>query len=230
MVDETEEHKIWKNAKAHLGEKSITLGPYFSHQAIDTPWHLLFTYSRYKFAMKLLSPYRRNAILELGCGEGLGSIMLAAGDNTLKGIDFDEGAIEHAKRSIPRDNMEFSHDDFILKQYGDFDAVISLDVIEHIAKKNEDNFVKTIILNLKNNGVAIVGTPNITASKYASKESQAGHINMYDEKRLRELLEKYFHNVFIFGLNDEVVHTGYYPMCHYIMAVCCNKRRSGGKE
>jgi hypothetical protein len=37
-------------------------------------------------------------------------------------------------------------------------------------------------------------------------------------------MEDYFHNVFVFSMNDEVVHTGYYPMAHYLFAVCAGKK------
>jgi hypothetical protein len=47
---------------------------------------------------------------------------------------------------------------------------------------------------------------------------------------LRTLMERYFTNVFMFGMNDEVLHTGYAPMCHYIwsLAVGVRGRRKGG--
>ena len=32
----------------------------------------------------------------------------------------------------------------------------------------------------------------------------------------------HFRNVFIFSMNDEVVHTGFYPMAHYLFALCCH--------
>ena len=35
---------------------------------------------------------------------------------------------------------------------------------------------------------------------------------------------RYFENVFVFGMNDEVVHTGFYPMCHYIFVLGTGKR------
>src|SRR5262249_47894355 len=52
------------------------------------------------------------------------------------------------------------------------------------------------------------------------------------------LLEKYFAHVFIFSMNDEVVHTGFSPMAHYLFALCSVPkwegqefhRRGGGKE
>lgn len=103
---------------------------------------------------------------------------------------------------------------------------MSLDVIERIDRKDEDHFVRTIADNLTSEGMCIVGTPNDTATKYASQYSQMGHVNMFDAERLTALLRKHFVHVFIFGMNDEVVHTGFYPMCHYLMAVACQPRKS----
>ena len=62
----------------------------------------------------------------------------------------------------------------------------------------------------------MVGTPNINANLYASVQSRIQHINLFSHKRLRVLLERYFENVFMFSMNDEVVHTGFAPMAHYI--------------
>jgi hypothetical protein len=52
-------------------------------------------------------------------------------------------------------------------------------------------------------------------------------MNLYSGDRLREQLKRYFHQVFLFGANDEVVHTGYLPMAHYLIAVGCRKRKGG---
>ena len=46
------------------------------------------------------------------------------------------------------------------------------------------------------------------------------------EKGDEEEMKKYFHHVFLFGANDEVVHTGFLPMAHYLIAVGCRKRKS----
>ena len=88
----------------------------------------------------------------------------------------------------------------------------------------EDAYCNLLATSLKQDGVAIVGTPSIMMSPYASEGSRIGHINMYDQKRLYELFSKYFQNVFIFNMNDELVNTGFAPMACYIFALCCNKR------
>lgn len=75
----------------------------------------------------------------------------------------------------------------------------------------------------KNGGCAVIGTPNETMTPYASKASQLGHINLYTHDRLYRLMEKYYRNVFMFSMNDEVVSTGFEPMGCYIFAVGAGK-------
>jgi hypothetical protein len=38
-------------------------------------------------------------------------------------------------------------------------------------------------------------------------------------------MERHFRTVFIFSMNDEVVHTGFSPMAHYLLAVAVGVRR-----
>ncbi len=92
MADES-----WKNAKAEIGSQSFTLGPYFAFQALNNPRHLLFTLARYKFAAKMLPWDIGVDVLELGCGEGLGTLMLYDNRHRVVAVDFDEDAIAHAR-------------------------------------------------------------------------------------------------------------------------------------
>jgi hypothetical protein len=76
-------------------------------------------------------------------------------------------------------------------------------------------------LNAK--GIFIVGMPSLESQKYASAASKEGHINCKSGDDLRDLCRKYYRQVFMFGMNDEVLHTGYFPMCQYLIALCVNK-------
>ena len=84
--------------------------------------------------------------------------------------------------------------------------------------------MEVICNNLVKDGFAVIGTPSLSMYAYTSEKNKKAHINNYSQERLTELLNKYFHNVFIFGMNDEVLHTGMYSMTSYIMALCCYKR------
>ena len=104
---------------------------------------------------------------------------------------------------------------------GGADCVISLDVIEHIPQSKENKFLAAVTGNLNRNGIAFIGTPNERMYPFASPWNRTAHINNYSQERLYELLSGYFCDVFIFGLNDEVLHTGFYTFSCYIMALCC---------
>lgn len=219
-----QELETWKGLREAVKHYKLELGPAFAMQALDQPRHLLFTLARYKFVAKMLPQDAQVDVLELGCSEGIGSLMLAERGHRITAVDFDADAIAHAKKTIHKPNINFVSDDFLGKSYGKFRAITSLDVIEHIDKSKEDAYFKTICQNLDDEGFAMVGTPNDCASQYASKASQIGHINMYTAERLTTTMRKYFKNVFMFSMNDEVLHTGFYPMSHYLMALGCNKR------
>jgi 2-polyprenyl-3-methyl-5-hydroxy-6-metoxy-1,4-benzoquinol methylase len=217
----------WGLVKEVAGQHSLNLGPYFAHQALYKPRHLLFTLARYKFAARLLPQQRQVNVLELGCNEGLGTLMLAEQGHTVVGVDADEDAIRHAQQTLKDPRVSFVYADFLGKKFGSFHAVISLDVVEHIPQPAEDSYLETACSNLDAGGFCVIGTPNVTAAPYASKASQVGHVNLFTAERLASLVGKYFRHVFTFGMNDEVVHTGFYPMCHYLLVLGCGKRNEG---
>ncbi len=101
------------------------------------------------------------------------------------------------------------------------DAIYNIDFIEHIDPSQEDKVMKNMLAAYENmeQAMMIIGTPNLTAAPYTAPQNIALHINLKNFASLKELLGKYFHNVIMYGMNDEVVHTGYAPMCHYIWGI-----------
>ena len=201
----------------------IELGLTTSFTFRNDPKRLIFLLSRYKFVLKMLDGF--NEVLEIGCGDGFGTSLVASGVKKIVAIDFDPIFIKNAKElRKERKNIEFIiHDILKAPLFKKFDAVYSLDVLEHIDK--EDLFMKNLILSLEDNGVAIIGMPSLESQKYASKESKEGHINCKSGDEFKKFCSKYFKNVFLFSMNDEVVHTGFYPMAHYliVLATCPKK-------
>lgn len=190
----------------------------------DDPKRFVFSLARYKFVSKILQDY--NHVLEVGCGDGFNSRVVKQAVNKLTCIDFDPIFINNAKENINKKwkiNF-FKHDILKDKLKIKYDAIYSLDVLEHIHKKNEQKFLKNTITNLKKEGVYIVGMPSIESQKFASPTSKKGHVNCKTGESLKSLLKKYFKNVFLFSMNDEVVHTGFSKMAHYIICICCAKK------
>jgi len=190
----------------------------------DDPKRLVFTLSRYKFVAKILSG--KNSVTEIGCGDGFGARIVKQEVKNLTITDYDEYFIERYK-DIKSNNWPvnaISHNILNGPLEKKSDAIYSLDVLEHISLSQENLFFKNIINSLKLNGIVIIGMPSLESQKYASEASKAGHINCKTGKDLKLLAEKYFHNVFLFSMNDEVVHTGFEKMAHYLLVVCCGAK------
>lgn len=197
----------------------VTLGPFTSHLWRDDPKHLCFLFSRYKFCAKLLAG--KEEVLEVGCGDACGTPLVAQVVEKVNCVDWEPLLMDDNRERLKDfQNISFSLLDITEKPFDHkCDAVFSLDVIEHIKPELEHIFFENICKSLKEDGICITGTPNIEAQKYATAGSQEGHINLKSYTDFLKILSKYFKNGFIFAMNDEVVHTGFYPMAHYLIAV-----------
>ena len=107
---------------------------------------------------------------------------------------------------------------------GNYDGVFALDVLEHVAPRDEHVFLKNAFAPLSAYGVGIIGMPSLESQVHASSTSRAGHVNCKSMPDLKKIMQAYFHNVFMFSMNDEVVHTGFHPMAHYIIALGAHKK------
>lgn len=201
-----------------------TLGLMTNHLWLDDPRHLVFSLARYKFVSKMLSG--RKNVLEVGCGDAFSSRLVQQEVGALTAVDFDPVFVADVnRRMVDKWRFEcFVHDMLAGPVPGSFDGAYSLDVIEHIEAVHEDTFLGNIVSSLTAEGVLVVGSPSLESQVYASKYSKEGHVNCKKAPELKELLLRYFDTVMVFSMNDEVVHTGYSPMAHYLMAVCSGKR------
>ena len=204
-----------KNKKVSMGNRS-GLG------FLDDPVRLTFTLSRYKFVAKMFEGF--NNVLEIGAGDGFKSPIVGQFCKKLTLSDIESDNMNEFNRIKVRD-YNYLINDFTKKNLrSKFDGIYSLDVLEHIHKKKENIFLKNIKKSLKPHGTVIIGMPSLESQKYASKWSKLGHINCKTKKGLKELLKRHFNNVYIFSMNDEVLHTGFDSMSHYILAISNSKK------
>ncbi|MBI3955301.1 class I SAM-dependent methyltransferase [Candidatus Gottesmanbacteria bacterium] len=198
---------------------SIPLGPWTSYSLLHDPIHTSFVLARYKFVARLLTGKKK--VLEIGCGDAPGTPIVAQFVEKVFAIDVDDRLIDSNKKRLSKiKNIEFRKMNICEESPGrDFDAAFLVDVIEHLDKHLNAVFMKNTCRCLTKQGICIVGTPNITANRYASERSRVQHINLFSFEKLRKHLSFYFHNIFMFSMNDEVVHTGFGPMAHYLFGV-----------
>jgi 2-polyprenyl-3-methyl-5-hydroxy-6-metoxy-1,4-benzoquinol methylase len=192
----------------------------------DDPRRLTFLLARYKFVAKMLAG--RDSVAEVGCGDAFGTRIVLQAVERVTAYDFDPVFIADIRRRFSeRWPIEAHvHDALAGPLPARYDAVYSLDVLEHIPRPDEQTFISNLAASLNEAGTLVIGTPSLESQAHASPPSKAGHVNCKSGDELKALLERTFHNVFLFSMNDEVVHTGFAPMAHYLFVVCTGRRGS----
>jgi 2-polyprenyl-3-methyl-5-hydroxy-6-metoxy-1,4-benzoquinol methylase len=136
-------------------------------------------------------------IIDLGCGTGWFSGMIGNFGPTVA-VDLSGSAIFEASRRYPY--VQFIRANFFNWDYpkGEFDIVISQEVIEHMPSlKDQENYLDIAYGLLRNNGYLILTTPN-AETLYAMLDSQL-HLwksqpfeNWLTISELRSLLNQQF--------------------------------------
>lgn len=177
--------------------------------------------SRYKFAGRHLK--KADQVLEAGCGQGVGSVMLTHFAGKVIGVDYDPALIQQCRQQygdLP--NLEFDTVDLRepFPEHRHFDAVVSLDVIEHFEPHDAETVIRNLAAVLKEGGLAVIGTPNKVSAPYASARRKASHPVEYDPRTFDRLLSFGFQRRALYAMTDEVVSTGFMDLAWYLMAVC----------
>lgn len=188
------------------------------------PARLTFVLSRYKFVARMLEGQR--SVLEVGCGDGFASRIVRQRVHNLTVSDFDPLYVGEAEQQLvgPYSASFLVHDFTQSPIESRFSAIYLLDVLEHVPPESEPAMLANLVKCLESNGVMLIGVPSLESQVFASPASRKGHVNCKTGSALKTLMESYFENVFIFSMNDEVVHTGFWPMAHYLIALCVTPR------
>jgi len=164
----------------------------------ETPLMIARHFSAYQFAKEYIQD---KEVLDIGCGEGYGSYFLAGYAKSVMALDYDKSIIAYASDKYKKDNLLFYALDAkdlrsVIKQ---FDAICSFQVIEHMPEPQI--FLENIKGLLKNNGVFICSTPNkLDASPKSDIPLNKFHIKEYLFDEFKELLQRYFASLELFGL------------------------------
>jgi SAM-dependent methyltransferase len=135
-------------------------------------------------------------VVDLACGEGYGSELLARRASTVLGVDANPEAFEHARLRYRRPNLSFER--ALVEEYDrPCDAVVFLQTIEHI---HDPGKLLDRIASIA--PVAYISTPNrlTLAGPDVEKSENPWHLREYDIGEYRELLAPHFASVEVQGL------------------------------
>jgi SAM-dependent methyltransferase len=141
------------------------------------------------------------AVLDMACGEGYGSEVLARTAATVVGVDGNPEAHEHARLKYTRPGLSFEWG--AVETYGEvgaFDAVVFLQTIEHVIDPSA--VLRHFRGLLAADGVAYVSTPNVLtlAPPDAAKSDNPWHLREYRAEEFAELCRSAFGRVELLGL------------------------------
>jgi SAM-dependent methyltransferase len=142
-------------------------------------------------------------VVDMACGEGYGTDVLAQHATRVTGVDANPEAHEHARLRYTRPGITFVRD--LVESYAEpCDAVVFLQTIEHVQEPNTvlDHFKQM----LHPGGTAYVSTPNVLtlAPPGAEKSDNPWHVKEYRADEFRSLCEASFDHVELLG----VFHAG----------------------
>lgn len=151
---------------------------------------------RYVFACELVS---QKDVLDIACGEGYGSHLLAASARTVIGVDLSDDVIQHARMKYVTPGLEFRQGDCTCIPLDDesVDVVISFETIEHHDK--HEAMLSEIKRVLRPDGLLVISTPERCFMNELSDQRNEFHVKELSLLEFTELLARYFKNSAFFG-------------------------------
>jgi 2-polyprenyl-3-methyl-5-hydroxy-6-metoxy-1,4-benzoquinol methylase len=142
-----------------------------------------------------------SAVLDMACGEGYGSAVLAGTARSVVGVDGNPDAHEHARLRYTRPGLSFEWG--AVESFGEpgaFDAVVFLQTIEHVA--DPASVLAHFRSLLTPGGVVYVSTPNLLtlAPPGAEKSDNPWHLREYRAEEFAALCREGFGRVELLGL------------------------------
>lgn len=146
-------------------------------------------FGRYAAAVELVAGKK---VLDLACGEGFGSYLLArSGATSVTGIDISKVAVQNATQNFKNNNLVFYCGDARALDpiigVEKFDVIVSFETFEHI--QNPEGYLLEISKLLEPGGTIMVSCPNDNFYYPDSNSSNPFHVKKYSLLEFKAITE-----------------------------------------
>lgn len=168
------------------GERFTAAAPLLNTQIYHEHLH------RYLFAAQCV---RGLAVLDIACGEGYGSALLAASAESVVGVDVSAETIAHAERKYRLANLRFLAGECrsIPVKAQSIDVVVSFETIEHL--EEHQVFMRDIRRVLKPGGLLIISSPDREKYEGRGVEKNPFHKKELSHPEFADLMRQHFQHV-----------------------------------
>jgi 2-polyprenyl-3-methyl-5-hydroxy-6-metoxy-1,4-benzoquinol methylase len=138
-------------------------------------------------------------VIDMACGEGYGSHVLAGSAASVVGVDANPEAHEHARLRYGGGNLRFARD--LVESYAEpADAVVFLQTIEHV--QDAGAVLEHFRSLVGEQGLVFLSTPNVVtlAPAGAERSDNPWHVHEYRAEEFQGLCREHFASVQMYGL------------------------------
>jgi cyclopropane fatty-acyl-phospholipid synthase-like methyltransferase len=186
-------------------------------------WRRALCFSAYyKFAAKMIGRGKR--VLDIGCGEGVGTWILAKECGFAKGVDPDGEALAVAKKNWKSPYVDFEQEYAHGLKQREWDAIVCFGCAELFQAVPQRTFFGYVEKNLAYNGIAILGASGSGSRQRVAASSRMKPATVSSRELLLKNMRRYFRHVFVFTAKDEAITAGFVRDAEYMITVGCRKK------